>query len=437
MMKRIRLAIFIAFILFGAFSLVAQAEAPHVSVLHIRGVINPVVANYVERGIRESENNGSVACIIQMDTPGGLDTAMRDIVQHISNARLPVIVYVSPSGARAASAGVFITLSAHIAAMAPNTAIGAAHPVSLGEEGEQQVSDTMSEKILNDASAYIRSIAESHGRNADWAEKAVRESVSATETEARELNIIDIIAPTLNNLLSQLDGRQVALIDGSIVTLNTRSAGIHDLDMSWVESFLHAISDPNIAYVLLSIGSMGIIAEIFNPGLIFPGIIGGISLILAFYSLGTLPVNWAGVLLILLAFGFFVAEFFTSGFGLLLGGGIISMIIGSLILFQGGSPLFQVDWWLIAVVIIIVAGFVAFAVFKIVKTYHRQAATGREELRGKTAVVREALNPAGRVFFQGELWTAVSDSGTIQPGEEVVITGIDGLKLTVTKKAKE
>jgi membrane-bound serine protease (ClpP class) len=437
MIKRIRLAIFLALILFGAFSLVTQAETPHINVLHVKGIINPVLADYIHKGIQESENSGALACIIQMDTPGGLDSAMREIVQDISSARLPVIVYVSPSGARAASAGVFITMSSHVAAMATNTAIGAAHPVSLGEGGEQQVSDTMAEKILNDASAYIRSIAESHGRNAEWAQKAVRESVSVTETEAKDQNIIDIVAPTMDNLLSQLEGRRVVLIDGAAVTLRTQSAAVHNLDMNWVESFLYAISDPNIAYVLLSVGSLGIIAEVFSPGLIFPGIIGAISLILAFYSLGTLAVNWAGVLMILLAFGLFIAEFFTPGFGLLFGGGIVSMIIGSLILFQGGSPLFKVDWWLIALVIIIVAGFVAFAVFKIVNTYHRQAATGKEELKGKTAIVREALDPSGRVFYQGELWTAVSDSGKILPGEEVVITRVDGLRLSVTKKVKE
>jgi membrane-bound serine protease (ClpP class) len=435
--KIIRLSFFVVLVLWGTISLVVQAQTSQINVLEVKGAITPVVADYISRGIEKSEEEGALACIIRMDTPGGLDTSMRQIVQSILNAELPVVVYVSPAGGRAASAGVFITMSAHVAAMAINTTIGAAHPVSIGAEGEQQVSDEMAEKIVNDAAAYIRTIATTRGRNADWAERAVRESVDVTETEALDLNVIDIVSPTFEDLLTQLNGRQVVLINGQTVTLNTEGAGINDLNMTWVEDFLYTISDPNIAYLLLSLGSLGIIAEIFNPGLIFPGVIGGISLLLGLYALGTLPVNWAGVLLIILAFVFFVAEFFTSGFGLLLGGGLISLIIGSLILFQGASPVFRVDWWIIALVVIIVGGFVAFAVFKIVGTYKRQAMTGKEELQGKTAVVREALNPEGTVFYEGELWRAISDSGRIEPGEEVLITKSKGLKLSVTKKTKE
>jgi membrane-bound serine protease (ClpP class) len=369
-----------------------------------------------------------------MDTPGGLDSAMRDIVQSIVNAQVPVVVYVSPSGARAASAGVFITMSAHVAAMSTNTAIGAAHPVDISGG---DISSDMAEKVVNDAAAYIRSIAESRGRNADWAEKAVRESVSITETEALNQNVIDLVAPTLEDLLTQLNGRTVTLIDGSQVTLNTASASVNQTGMSWVQDFLYAISDPNIAYILLSIGSLGIMAEIFNPGLIFPGIIGAISLLLAFYSLGTLPVNWTGVLLIVLAFGLFIAEFFTSGFGLLFGGGLVALVIGSLILFQGGAPLFQVDWWLIILVVALIAAFVAFAALKVAGSYRRQATTGREDLMGKRAVVRQRLDPEGTVFYKGELWNAISDSGIINPGEEVIISQVDGLTLKVTKKTKE
>jgi membrane-bound serine protease (ClpP class) len=355
-------------------------------------------------------------------------------VQSILNSRVPVVVYVSPSGARAASAGVFITMSAHVAAMASNTAIGAAHPVALGEGGEQQMSDEMAQKVINDSAAYIRSIANTRHRNADWGEKAVRESVSLTESEALQQNVIDIVSPTLEDLLKQLQGRNVTLLDGSTVILDTASADIRLLDMSWIEDLLYTLSNPNIAYILLSIGSLGIMAELFSPGLIFPGIIGAISLLMAFYSLGMLPVNWTGVLLIILAFGLFIAEFFTPGFGMLFGGGVVSFIIGSLILFKGGSPLYQVDWWLIAVLIILIAGFAAFAIFKIVGTYHRQASTGREELIGKTAVVRETLDPEGTVFYLGEFWTAISNSGKIDIGEEVIISKVDGLKLTVTKK---
>ena len=439
MFRTIRLSIFLALFLFGAVSLAVQADAPHVNVLKIKGTINPVLAEYIKRGIEESAKSGAAACIIQMDTPGGLDSAMRDIVQSIVNARVPVVVYVSPSGARAASAGVFITISAHIAAMAPNTAIGAAHPVAMGTSGgEQQLSDEMAQKVTNDAAAYIRSLASSRGRNADWAEKAVRESVSITETEARQQNVIDIVSPTLEDLLTQLNGRKVILMDGSSTVLETQSIQVNQVGMGWIEDFLFTVSDPNIAYILLSIGSLGIMAEIFHPGMIFPGVLGAICLLLAFYSLGMMPVNWAGVALIILAFGLFIAEFFTPGFGALFGSGVVSFIIGSLILFKGGSsPLFHVDWWLIALVIILVAGFVAFAAFRIAVVYRRQATTGKEDLKGKTAVVRVALDPEGTVLYQGELWAAISNSGKIEPGEEVTIAKIDGLRLTVTKKAKE
>jgi membrane-bound serine protease (ClpP class) len=437
MKKIVRLAVFILIFLCGTVSLAASPSAPQVTVLTVKGTVNPVMADYIQRGIEDSVKKGAQACIICMDTPGGLDSAMRDIAQSILNSRVPVVVYISPSGARAASAGVFITMAAHVAVMAPNTAIGAAHPVSLGEGGEQQMSEEMTAKVTNDAAAYIRSIAATRGRNADWAEKAVRESVSLTETEALEQNVIDIVAPTLDDLLVRLEGRNVTLIDGSTVTLHTASADKDLQDMNWVEDFLFTLSNPNIAYILLSIGSLGIMAELFSPGLIFPGIIGALSLLLAFYSLGMLPVNWTGVLLILLAFGLFIAEFFTPGFGMLFGGGVVSFIIGSLILFKGGSPLYQIEWWLIAILIILIAGFVAFAVFKIVGTYHKQASTGREDLIGKTGVVRETLNPEGTVFYQGEFWTAISKSGKINTGEEVIITRIDGLKLTVTKKEKE
>ncbi|MCR4393730.1 MAG: nodulation protein NfeD [Dehalococcoidales bacterium] len=428
MIRIFRVAFSLALILWGLLSLSVQAQESTINVLHVKGTVNPV---------EESQEKGALACLIMMDTPGGLESSMREIVQEILNARIPVIVYVAPQGARAASAGVFITLSAHIAAMAPNTVIGAAHPVALGTEGEQTISEEMAQKIVNDAAAYIRSIATSRGRNADWAEKAVRESVSVTETEALQMNVIDIVASNEEDLLRQINGKVVTLNNGNRVTINTGQAALLDLDMNWVESFLYMIADPNIAYLLLSLGSLGIIAEIFNPGLIFPGVIGGISLLLGLYALGMLSVNWTGVLLILLAFIFFIAEFFTPGFGLLFGGGLVSLIVGSLILFQGGSPLFQIDWWVIALVVIIIGGFVAFAVFKIVGTYRKQATTGKEELKGKTAVVRQPLDPEGIVFYEGELWTAISDAGRIEPGEEVMITGIKGLKLLVTKKEKE
>ncbi len=407
------------------------AQTPHVDVITIKGTINPVLIDYVERGIEEAENKGAQALIIQMDTPGGLDTAMRDIIQLMVNSRVPVVVYVAPSGARAASAGVFITIAAHVAVMAPNTAIGAAHPVAMGGE---DIPGAMEEKILNDAAAYIRSLAATHGRNMEWAENAVRESVSATEREALDLNVIDMVAPDLETLVVQLDGRQVTLLNNQVVTLQTSNAIINDVPMRTIQSFLYAIADPNIAYLLLSVASLGIMVEIFNPGLIFPGVVGGVSLLLAFYSLGVLPVNYAGILLIVLAIGLFVGEVLTTTFGIFTAGGVVALVIGSLILFQGASPVFRVDPWLIATVTIIISGALSFVIHRAVSIHRRQAKTGREELIGKTAAVKIALNPEGTVFFKGERWNAISEEGEIKPGEEVIINRMDGLVLYVNKK---
>lgn len=411
-----------------------HAQSPSIHVMTIKGTINPVLVDYVKRGIEQAEDEGARALIIQLDTPGGLDTAMRDIVQYIVNSYVPVVVYVSPSGARAASAGVFITMAAHVAAMAPNTAIGAAHPVSIGEEGEQAMSETMEDKVVNDSAAYIRSIAEAHGRNMEWAEKAVRESVSATEREALELNVIDIVAADIDSLIAQLDGRQVTLINNQQIILHTSGVPIKEAPMKAIEKFLYTIADPNIAYLLLSIATLGIMAEIFNPGLIFPGVIGGISLLLAFYSLGVLPVNYAGILLILLAIGLFIGEVLSTSFGIFTAGGIVALVAGSLILFKGSSPLFRVSPWLIAAVTIVLAGAFTFIVQRAVTIHRKQAKTGREELIGKTATVKVALKPEGMVFYKGERWDAISESGEIKEGEEVVIKRMDGLKLYVTKK---
>jgi len=434
MFKKIRLIILLSLLICSAIATQVQADSSTIYVLRVEGTINPILVDYIERGIEQAEENNATACIIQLDTPGGLDTAMRDIVKEIVNAQVPVVVYVSPSGARAASAGVFITIAAHVASMAPNTSIGAAHPVSIGAEGEQQVSETMEEKVVNDAAAYIRSIAEAHGRNMEWAEKAVRESVSATEQEALELNVIDMVAPNLDALISQLDGREVNLLDGRVVTLKTHGATIRNVDMSTIEDFLYTIADPNIAYILLSLAMLGIFVEITNPGLIFPGVVGAICLLMAFYALGMLPVNYAGVLLIVLAFGLFVAEVFTATFGLFTAGGVTALVIGSLILFKGGSTLFQVSPWLIAGVTIFIGGLFAFVVNRVIHAHRRQASTGREELIGKKAIVKVALQPEGTVFLKGERWIAVSKEGPVKPGEEVIITGVDGLTLQVTKQ---
>ncbi len=436
MLRIFRILLLLGFLTISATAVMAQADAPKIDVLQAKGTINPVLANYIERGIGQAEEDNAVALIIQLDTPGGLDTAMRDIIQTIVNAEVPIVVYVSPSGARAASAGVFITMAAHVAAMSPNTAIGAAHPVAIGAEGEAQMSEEMAEKVVNDAAAYIRSIAEAHGRNVEWAEKAVRESISATEQEALELNIIDTIASDLGNLIAQLDGWQVTMLDGSVVTLNTEGAEINHVKMRATEKFLYAISDPNIAVVLLSLAMLGITVEIFNPGLIFPGVFGGISAFLAAYSLGFLPINYAGLALIGLAAGLFIAEIFTPGFGLLAGGGATAFVFGALILFSGRPALFQPDIEVIIGIAVGVGSAIAFIIYHALRAHRRQPTTGREELVGKRAMVKTTLEPEGTILHQGELWTAVLDKGRAEPGEEVTIAKFDGLKLYVTKKPK-
>ena len=435
MLRVMRLMLVLAALLLAStFVVEAQTEQSRIDVLKVKGTINPVLVDYIARGIDNAAFEGAQAVIIQMDTPGGLDTAMRDIIQSIVNSRIPVIVYVSPAGARAASAGAYITLSAHVAVMAPNTAIGAATPVSMGGDGEGQMSDEMKAKIINDAIAYIKDLANSHGRNADWAEKAVREGVSATSQEALELNIVDMLAPDLETLIAELDGREVTLLDGSVVTLHTGGAPVNNVLMKVIERFLYAIADPNIAFLLLSIASLGIMIEIFNPGLIFPGIVGAISGILAFYALGQLPVNIAGVLLIVLAFGLFIGEVLTTSFGLFTVGGVASLVIGSLILFQGADPaVFQVDPWLIGTMTVLITLFFAFVVSRVIRAHRKRATTGKEEIIGRRAVVREKIDPEGTVFFKGELWSAVSDSGPIEIGEEVTVTEIDGLILRVNK----
>lgn len=436
MRKILRIILITGWLVAAFFTTTAEAATAEIVVMRVEGVINPVIADYVNRGLEHAGDVNASACVIEIDTPGGLDDSMRNIIQDILNSQVPVVVYVSPSGARAASAGTYIILAAHVAAMSTNTVIGAATPVSMGEEGEVQMSEEMKAKVINDAAAYIRGLAETHGRNADWAEKAVREGVSATEQECLALGVIDMIAPDLDTLIAQLNGREVTMLDGRTVTLQTEGAGIDRFNMNWVEEFLHVISDPNIAYVLLSLAMLGIFVEISNPGLIFPGVVGGICGILAFYSLGQLPVNWAGVLLIILAFGLFVGEVLTTSFGLFTAGGAVALFLGGLFLFKGASPVFKVSPWLITTVTIIIAALFAFVISRVVWAHRRQATTGREELVGKKATVRTALDPAGTVFFKGELWNAVAEKGPLPAGEEVVITRVDGLTLHVARKDK-
>jgi len=431
--KALRLAFFIALLAGVLLSATVSASSQLVRVLHVEGVIVPIVADYIDRGISQAEEENATVCIIELDTPGGLLDSTETIVKRIMNADVPVVVYVYPKGAWAASAGTFITLSAHIAAMMPGTTIGAAHPVA-GGGGE--IPEEQMQKITEFSAKWMKTIAQERGRNMDEAQLAVTESKSFTDIDALDANIIDLRADNLDSLISRIDGWEVTLASGREVTINTTSYELARGEMSSIERFLHAISNPNIAYILLSIGSLGIMAEIYHPGAFFPGITGAISLLLAFYALNVLEARLGGILLILLAFGLFIGEALTTTFGLFTAGGIVALVLGSLILFPGGGALFQISPWLIATVVILVAASVAFVIQRVIRVHRRQAYTGREELAGKTAIVQVALEPEGMVLFKGERWTAVSEKGKVKPGEEVIITRVEGLKLYVTKKHK-
>ena len=414
-------------------SLIAAASPTTVEVLTVDGTIVPVIADYIDRGISQAEENGATACIIELDTPGGLLDSTEKIVQKIMNADVPVVVYVSPKGAWAASAGTFITLSAHIAAMTPGTTIGAAHPVSAG--GEEIPEDQM-QKIVEFSAKWMRTIAEERGRNIEEAELAVTESKSFTDVDALENNLIDLRADNLESLISQIDGWEVTLANGEDVVIDTGNYVQTRNEMNDIEKFLQTLSDPNIAYILFTLATIGLITEISSPGLVFPGVIGGISLLLAFYSLGVLNAYWGGIALILLAVGLFIAEYFTASFGLLTAGGIASLVIGSLILFSH-SPGIEVNRGLIAGVTVGITAFAIFVIGAIVRGQRRRKATGAEGMIGETAIAKTPLDPTGTVLAQGELWKAASEGGRVAPGEEVIISRVEGLKLWVTKKLKE
>lgn len=407
-------------------------NGPPVYVAPVTGIINPVQASYVDRVIADAERAGAAAVVLELDTPGGLDGAMRQIIQSILRSSVPVIVYVAPPGARAASAGVFITYAAHVAAMAPNTNIGSAHPVAVGEGGEVQMSDEMKAKVTNDAVAYIRGLAERRGRNADWAERAVRESVNVSASEAVQQHVVDLQASDVRQLLTLVDGGQVEVVNGT-VTLHTAGAPIQRVEMNAIERLLHVISDPTIAYILLSLGTLGLILELSNPGQVLPGVVGGLSLLLAFYALGTLPVNFAGLLLIAFGFLLLVADVLSPTHGVLTVGGVLAFILGSLILFNtpDSAPFLHVSLAAIAAVAAILVAFSVFVLGAVARTRRRRVATGREALLGSVAEARTALNPAGYVHVEGALWRARAIGRPIEPGEKVRVVAMDGLQLTV------
>jgi membrane-bound serine protease (ClpP class) len=409
----------------------AQAEK-HVDVLTAKGAITPIIASYIERGIATAEQDGALCLIIQLDTPGGSVQVTEQIIQGMKSTSVPIVVYVQPQGGKAASAGTFLTLAADVAAMAPGTRIGAAHPVDMSGE---TMSEAVEAKAVNDAVAFIKGLAEPRGAEAvTWAEKAVRESSSITEDEALELGVIDLVAQDLNSLLQDLDGREI-LRANETVTLDTAGATVNRIDMNAVEGFLHTITDPNIAFILMTIGLNGIIFELAQPGGYLSGIVGAICLVLALFSFGVLSVNWTGLVFVALGFGLFIADVKAPTHGILTSVGVVSFILGSMILFN--SPISPVSWALVVGVGLATGAFFAFVIAKVVQAIHRRPTTGTEGLMGQLAVARSDLNPQGTVFLRGELWQAVAGGETVRKGEEVEVTGVEGFKLLVKRREED
>jgi membrane-bound serine protease (ClpP class) len=403
-----------------------------VSVLEIEGPVTPIMISYIERGIETSENDGTEALIIKLNTPGGQIDLMNEIVQLLLQAGVPTVVYVYPPGAYAASAGTLITLGAHVAAMAPSTTIGAASPV--GSQGED-LGETLESKVKEDLKAQARALAERRGEEAvAWAESAIEEAQAATAQEALEMGVIDFLAVDMDDLLEQMDGFQVE-VQGQEVTLLTASATVRDVPTTFVEQFLHIITNPTIAFILLTIGINAILFELSSPGGYAAGIVGAICLLLAFYALGVLPVNYTGLILIALAFVLFVVDIKAPTHGVLTVGGIVALVAGALLLFN--SPLYRVSISAVVTVALLTGLFFAFAVAKAVQAQKKQAVTGSEGLLGQVAEVRTPLRPKGTVFLKGELWDAESLDGILEVGEEAEVTGVDGFCLQVKRAASE
>jgi membrane-bound serine protease (ClpP class) len=407
----------------------SAAAGPVVLRIRVDGVIAPASARFIQRAIREAEDVSATALLIELDTPGGLLKSMDDITKSILNSRVPVIVYISPSGARAASAGVFVTYAAHVAAMAPTTHLGAAHPVAVGSGSPQDA--TMMQNITNDSVANIRGLARRRGRNADWAEKAVRESVSVDDAEALRLKVVDLVATDARQLLTKVDGREVETEAGPVV-LSTARASIRTVDMDVSERLLDLLSDPNVGLILMTIAIYGIIFELSNPGAVFPGVIGAIALVLALTSFAILQVNAAGVGLLALSVLFFVADIKVPTHGVLTAGGILSFILGAMFLTNRQLPFLRVSLQVAIFTALFTGAFFLFAVGAGIRAQRAQVRTGTEGLVGAVGVARTVLSPDGQVHVRGEMWTAQAEGANpIREGDRVVVVGIEGLRLRV------
>lgn len=418
-----------ALVLFGAKPAGTPVERPIIDVVTVDGAIQPISAQVITQAIGRAERDKREALIIVLDTPGGLDTAMREIIKRILISEVPVVVYVAPPGARAASAGTFIAYAAHVSAMAPGTAIGAATPINLGGGDMQK---DLARKVQNDAVSYIRSLAAQRGRNADWAEKAVRQGGSLPENEALKLHVVDYIARDLDELLRQMDGRRV-LVAGLTRTLHTKDVERHAITADWRQKLLGRIIDPNIAYILFILGFYGLLFELSNPGAILPGIVGGICILLAFLAFQALPINLTGVFLILFAMLLFLADVKVQSHGLLSVGGIVSLILGSLILTSGEGGTMRISLSVILTVVVVTVLFFAFVVGAGYRALRKKPLTGREGLLGERGVALTELGAhEGKVFVHGAYWAAEADE-RIEKGAPVAVDRVDGLRLHVRK----
>jgi membrane-bound serine protease (ClpP class) len=407
------------------------APAGEVVRIRIDGVIAPSSERYLQRAIRLAEAGNAAALLVELDTPGGLLKSMEDMTRAMLNASVPIIVYISPSGARAASAGVFITYAANVAAMAPATRIGAAHPVAVGQDGQEQNSTSM-EKVTNDAVAGIQAIARRRGRNAQWAEDAIRKSVSVGEEEALRLDVVDLIAPSTGELLRRVDGRTVETALGRR-TLRTAGLPVRAIAMDPSERLLDLLSDPNLGLILMTIAIYGIIFELSNPGAILPGVIGAIALVLALASFAILQVNVAGLALIALSVVFFIADIKVPGHGVLTVGGVLAFLLGALLLTEHQAPFLRVSLQLAVFIAVLTGAFFLYAVGAGLRAQRGRARMGQESLVGQEGVARTDLAPEGTVHVAGEMWTAHSEDGQITEGERVRVVAVDGLHLRVRR----
>lgn len=428
--RKVRIAISLSAAILGLVLLLvapAGAQAPgKVGVLNVKGAITPVVLSYLNRGLRYAQDGNVSLLVIQLDTPGGSVEIMKSLTDEMIRSSVPIAVWVGPEGARAASAGTFVVLAAHVAAMAPGTTIGAASVVSM--QG-QELDETSKAKITNDLTARIRNFTQRRGAQAqDWAERAVTEAIAATADEVYKLGVIDYIAPTIPDLLRQMDGMTVR-VAGKDTVLRTADLPVENLPMTLPEQFLHLITDPNIAFILLTLGLNGLLFELSSPGGFAAGIIGGICLVLGLYALGVLSVNWTGILFIILAFVLFIVDIKAATHGVLTVGGIASFVFGALILFS--SPVYTISRALVISVAGGTGAFFAFAVSKALMAQKRKPATGREGLIGMRAVVRIPLEPEGMVMLAGELWKARAEEGTIDSGQTVEVVGLEGFTVIV------